>query len=108
MNTEKFDNIVEFRIQQIKTILLEKSKEYAKNDDRLHNFNQAAKFGDITRERALWGFAMKHYVSFMDILNDLDNGKLPSEDLLNEKIGDLINYLILCEISIKDKIQSNI
>jgi hypothetical protein len=40
----------------------------------------------------------------MDILNDIEKGTLPKEEVVDEKIGDLINYLILCEASIKDKI----
>ena len=50
---------------------------------------------------------MKHYVSFLDILNDIEKGILPKEDVVDEKIGDLINYLILAEASIKDKIKES-
>ena len=41
------------------------------------------------------------------MLDDMDNGKFPKEETVNEKIGDLINYLILCEASIKDKIKED-
>jgi hypothetical protein len=41
------------------------------------------------------------------MLNDIEQGKLPAEAYVDEKIGDLINYLILCEASIKEKIFNN-
>lgn len=35
------------------------------------------------------------------MLDDIDKGKLPSEDLVNEKFGDIINYFILQEAQFK-------
>lgn len=107
MTEKQFDELVEDRLESTKRVLVIKGKEYRRNNDPLHNFNIAAQLGNTTREKALWGFALKHYVSFMDILNDVEKGSLPSEELVNEKIGDLINYLILCEASLKDRIKEN-
>ncbi len=104
MTEEQFDKLVANRLNAIRQTLIIKGKEYRRNNDPLHNFNVAAQLGNTTREKALWGFALKHYVSFMDILNDIEKNNLPTEELISEKIGDLINYLILCEASIKDKI----
>ncbi len=107
MSPEDFDKLVDIRLGKIQTTLVVKGKEYRRNNDPLHNFNVAAQLGKTTREKALWGFALKHYVSFMDILDDIEKGSLPTEDIVDEKIGDLINYLVLCEASIKDKIRKN-
>ena len=104
MTEEQFDKLVTARLNATRQTLIIKGKEYRRNNDPLHNFNVAAQLGNTTREKALWGFALKHYVSFMDILNDIEKNNLPTEELISEKIGDLINYLILCEASIKDKI----
>jgi hypothetical protein len=38
----------------------------------------------------------------------MELGKLPSEAMVDEKIGDLCCYLILAEASIKDKIFKNL
>jgi hypothetical protein len=100
----QFDTVVDTRCQQIKRTLLVKAKEYRRNNDPLHNFRVAAKVSNTTEEKALWGFATKHYVSFLDMLNDIEQGQLPTFEYVDEKIGDLINYLILCEASIKEKI----
>lgn len=104
MTEDQFDKLVANRLNATRQTLIIKGKEYRRNNDPLHNFNVAAQLGNTTREKALWGFALKHYVSFMDILNDIEKGNLPTDELISEKIGDLINYLILCEASIKDKI----
>lgn len=105
MTQEEFDELVKTRVTNTIATLIIKGKEYRRNDDPLHNFNVAAQLGKTTREKALWGFALKHYVSFMDILDDIEKGNLPTEKIVDEKIGDLINYLVLCEASIKDKIR---
>lgn len=103
----QFDTLVDTRCMIIKRTLVEKGKEYRRNNDPLHNFRVAAKVQNTTEEKALWGFAVKHYVSFLDILNDIEKGFLPKVEVVDEKIGDLINYLILCEASIKEKINNN-
>ena len=104
MTEEQFDELVKQRLEKIQKTLIEKGKEYRRGADPLHNFNVAAAVGNTTREKALWGFALKHYVSFLDILNDVEKGGIVKEEVIDEKIGDLINYLILCEASLKDRL----
>lgn len=105
MNSEKFNKIVEDRCSKIVRTLAQKAREYALNDDRLHNFNVASRLSNQPREVALWGMALKHYVSILDMIEGTKEGTIPSEAMINEKIGDLINYLILLEASFKDKIK---
>lgn len=106
MTEVQFEDLVSQRLAKIQITLVKKGKEYRRNNDPLHNFRVAAKVQNTTEEKALWGFAVKHYVSFLDILNDIERGLLPKEEVVDEKIGDLINYLILCEASIKEKINN--
>jgi hypothetical protein len=103
MNNEQFDKIVEERCNKIKQVLSIKAKEYARNDDRLHNFVRAGVIMNMSKERALHGFLMKHFISYLDILEDIDNGKIPSNEMIDEKLGDIINYFILMEASIKER-----
>lgn len=100
-----FDNVVEKRIKLILEVLGRKGIEYSR-DDRFSNFKTAARRLDTTPEKALWGMREKHEVSINDILLDLDNGKLPSIELVEEKIGDDINYLILLEGMLKERIKN--
>ena len=107
LTESQFDSLVKDRCLKISKTLVEKGKEYRRNNDPLHNFRVGARVSNTTEEKVLWGFALKHYISFLDILNDIENGNLPKEETVDEKIGDLINYLILCEASIKEKINNS-
>jgi hypothetical protein len=107
MNTKKFDEILKSRIYKIEQILGVKAKEYSRNGDRLHNFNTASNITGKPREEVLWnGFALKHLVSVNDIVSDLNESKLPTKELVDEKIGDLINYLILLEACLIETIEN--
>lgn len=106
MTSIEFDEVVQNRINKTLDVLVNKAKEYANDNDRLHNFNKAASMSNQSRERALLGMLLKHIVSFDDIVEKLDQNILPSESLLNEKIGDIINYYILAEACIIDRINS--
>lgn len=105
MNSKQFDAIVESRLTRTKHVLLVKAKEYANDSDRLHNFNKAGKMSNQTPEKALRGMLLKHIVSMDDIIENIDKGILPSEALLDEKIGDIINYYILIEACITDRFE---
>lgn len=99
MTPQEFDELVTERINKIKNTLQSKGKGYAFNNDRLHNFKVAGQLADSSPEQALWGMAMKHLVSVTDLIN----GRLENtRHNLDEKIGDMINYLILLEALFED------
>jgi len=93
MNSQDFDKIVANRIEKIKSILSSKAEEYAKGD-RLYNFKRAAEIERVTTEKALLGMWAKHIVSVLDLI---EGSLAATEYMVNEKIGDAINYLILLE-----------
>lgn len=97
--SEQFEKRVAISREQLNST---KAKEYAKDGDRMYNFNQAYIDGRrfITREDAMMGFAIKHWVSVNDILDGVASGKFYTEAQIREKFGDMINYLILMEISL--------
>lgn len=102
MKTETFEVILKARIEQIQKVLGAKAKEYALGGDRLHNFKTAAAIARSTAPKALWGMAMKHLVSVVDLVEE----RLPvTEYFVNEKIGDLINYLILLEAALLEPLR---
>ena len=104
MTQAAFNQIVEDCLDQIRGVLIQKSAEYARGGDRLHNFRRASGMLGISKERALLGFMTKHTVSVLDIVDDLDTGKLPTQELLDEKIGDSLNYLILLKACIQERL----
>jgi len=101
MNNKEFDQVLEKRIEAIRQTLQKKASEYAAGDDRLHNFKRAAAIIGDTVEKAIIGMAVKHVVSVLDIVDNWNN-KPVSDEMLDEKIGDTINYLILLEAHLKE------
>lgn len=103
---EKFEKVVHETLQQIKSTLLEKGKEYRRNNNPFHNFEEGTKRTGLTREKVLDGMLLKHEISISDMTNDIDFGILPKEDTVNEKFNDNIIYLIIKKASILDRIDS--
>lgn len=117
MDKQGFDKIVEERITKIKKVLESKGEEYSHleiidedraKEDRLHQFKKAGEILECTAERALMGMKIKHDVSVYNMIKMLENGILPSEEKIDEKIGDSINYLILLEALLKERLNVNI
>ena len=95
---EQFNLILEQRLEKIRGVLGSKAKEYATTTDRMHNFNVAARIMDTTPEKALWGIFMKHLVSVIDLVDGVD----ATVNMVDEKMGDMINYMILLEAMLKN------
>ncbi len=102
VNTEEFDLVVSSRIKRIQQVLNKKAAEYSKPHDRMHNFNWAAQLDEgQTTEEALWGMMKKHLASVHDLVHASHYAPASiTEELIDEKIGDSINYLILLEASL--------
>lgn len=100
MITSEFDKIVERRLGLTRRVLVGKALEYAKDGDRLHNFNKAASIQGITPKQAAWNFFIKHFVSVQDMI---ESDKRYTKEMWDEKLGDMINYLILIEALIEDE-----
>ena len=104
MTEEQFDDVINTTLEQSKETLIVKGKEYRRNNNPLHNFDVGANITGKLREEVIWGFALKHFISIQDIRNDMVQGTLPKIEVINEKYGDLINYLLIEKASIIDRI----
>ena len=103
MNHKKFNWIVQQQLDNCKSLLITKGVEYQAGDtDVLHNFKIAGRVRGITPEQALLGMELKHYVSIMDIVNNIET-TLPTLEKLDEKITDEINYLLLLKALIIER-----
>jgi hypothetical protein len=89
--------VVEPRLDHCREVLEAKGGEYARNNDSAYNFKRAAAIRGVNVFTALDGMFNKHLVSMLDIMDDAKNGIMPSDALLNAKITDVINYLLLFE-----------
>lgn len=108
MTPGDFDVILESRIDKVRMVLGFKAQEYARGNDRLHNFKRVARVkGCSVPEACLDGY-YKHFVSLLDMVDDYKNGKDHPVQLWDEKFGDAINYLILLEAIIKENINEKL
>lgn len=107
MESKQFNKIVEDRCDKIKSILANKAQEYAKGC-RLHNFKVAGRIANTSPELALKGMMMKHLVSVFDLIDDAEKGIAPTEYLIQEKLGDSVNYLILLEALLTERLENSI
>lgn len=92
MTAKEFNMIIERQLQTCKDILCKKAEEYAADEDRLHNFKNAAGMMSCNPKEALAGMMAKHTISVYDMCR---SDKQYPMDLWNEKITDHINYLLL-------------
>jgi hypothetical protein len=109
MTTEQFDKEVDFICDSIRETLKIKAKEYRRKDNPLHNFDVGTSMSTTreSREDVIWGMARKHFISIQDIKSDVKEGKIPNKEVLDEKYGDMINYLILEKASIIDRMNES-
>ena len=100
MTNEKMSNLIEARFISARATLCNKAKEYASEDSRFYNFYTAGDLLGVDPKIALMGMAIKHFVSCLD----LAKGKLANtEQYTDEKIGDMINYLLLLEAMLHEE-----
>ena len=104
MTETEFDTVVSERLEKTRLILVEKGKQYRRNQNPIHNFEIGANITGQSREKVLYGFMLKHLISFQDMINDIEQNTLPTVEHLEEKVGDIVNYMILFEASVKDKL----
>jgi hypothetical protein len=105
MKIKEFSELLERRINKTREVLDKKNAEYADGaDDKLYNFKRAAKISGDTVKKTLAGMMLKHEVSIWDII---DGKRSFTEAMIDEKIGDMINYLILLEAVLKENMAEN-
>ena len=100
MNSEWFEKVIKEQIKTCEDVLIGKAKEYATDNDRLHNFNNAAGMMSCDPKEALAGMMAKHTISVYDMCR---SGKDYPIELWNEKITDHINYLLLLKAIVEEE-----
>ena len=104
MNSKQFDLLLERRFQRPREVLASKAAEYATDTDKLHNFKAAAAIVGMTLQKTWLGMWVKHIVS---VLDKIKSGEPVTEEWCDEKLGDLINYLILLEAIYAESLYSS-
>lgn len=102
MTHREFNAVVQRMLLHCEETLCSKAAEYATDEERFINFIEAlptlrARWPDAKVEDAALCFMLKHFVSIVDCIRKLPpHGKSSvSSAVWDEKIGDMINYLII-------------
>ena len=98
MKRQEFNQLLEQRCRKTQELFNRKNKEYAREDDIFENFKDAARILKTSEAKALWGMLIKHIISVQAIIER----EIADEELVNEKIGDIITYMVLLEGILKE------
>lgn len=100
MTYDDFEFLVKFRFSKCQETLVKKATEYATEGERLANFKRGASLLNTTPAHVAMGYGLKHLISVIDMVE----GRLPvTEEMMDEKFGDALNYLVLLEACLKDQ-----
>lgn len=102
MRHETFDKMLKERLQKIESVLGTKAREYASAADRLHNFKRSAAITGESPSQVCIGFFVKHLTSILDMVEANAENVVHESAVIDEKVGDAINYLILLEAILKE------
>lgn len=105
MKAKDFEKNSKHIIDHCYKLLFSKAKEYASDEDRLANFKQPTSLFGVTPPEICLYYDSKHIASMVTIAQDIGRGKLPSKELLEEKVGDYINYGLLFYSTVLEMIE---
>jgi len=101
MTQEDFDVLVNTRLASCRKVLTSKTGQYASKKDRLHNFKLGAALVRQTPAQYAMQLTTKHIVALSD---KIVNNETMTESFITEKIGDIINYMLLIEAINQEKL----
>ncbi len=101
-NNDFMEKILDVRIEKMLSLLESKGKEYGEELDRFSNFKEIGHIVNKPPEEIAFILMMKHFTFIQDFcLRRISKTKW-TKGLIDEKMGDLINYLILIEGILKE------
>jgi len=103
MDRQKFTEKLDILFDSIRQKFQVKGDEYAAWDNVFANFDRGAQIKNEQPELVLDGYLTKHYVSYRDMLDQIEEGHYPSIQLIEEKLGDIVLYFILQKIMMENR-----
>lgn len=100
-----FENQIELTLEHIKGLLIQKGREYRRNNNPFHNFERGAEISGRSREEVLQGFLLKHLISVEDLRNDSKRGDFPDVSKIHEKYNDILVYFLIEKIMMLDNVE---
>lgn len=106
MTKSEFDRVLSRRLGKIERVLGIKAEEYSSAEDRLHNFKRGAAMLQITPEAHCIYLMSKHLISILDMVDNVTQRppNVCAWEKWDEKVGDAINYLVLLEALVWERL----
>jgi len=92
MDKSYLSDVATMRIEKTNKTLLRKREEYAEDESPFHNFYSGAVMLAEKPIFVAWAYATKHFVSIQDMA---EGRKEISKELIDEKFGDAVCYLLI-------------
>jgi len=105
MTNQDFNIFLEMILERIKKTLGKKGEEYGIPSSRFSNFEDIAEVTKLPLEEGAFILMLKHFTIITDICMKRYPANKITKDLITEKFGDCINYLILIEGILKEKLK---
>lgn len=104
MNSQDFKKLLERRFERSRSVLMKKNEEYGTGQDVLESFKEQADFSMHQEPTSIgWELLVKHLYSVRRIIAEYEcDDTVPSQEMIDEKFGDAINYLMLLEALFKE------
>lgn len=102
MNRQEFNKELDKLFDSIRQKFQVKGDEYATEESVFANFDKGSRVIGLPPELVLDGYLTKHYVSYRDMLGSIFDGTRPTNELIDEKLGDIILYFILQKIMMEN------
>lgn len=99
MNREEFGQIVLTTLEECKSVLDTKRRDYAPDDDRLANFKSVGLMMALEPQTVCLTYLMKHLDAIASHCDSLDL----SVEYFDSRIVDCINYLLLLKAILVEK-----
>tara|TARA_R110000744_G_scaffold160678_7_gene276978 strand:+ start:48 stop:374 length:327 start_codon:yes stop_codon:yes gene_type:complete len=108
MNLNKFKLLLQGIINRTESTFNRKRNEYANDADVFISLKNGTDFSFHNEpEKVAYEYLCKHLESIKSIISKLPEEK-PRYELINEKFGDAINYLIIIEGLLKERVNKEI
>lgn len=100
MNPKEFEKIRDRRVKKMVEVSEEKRRVYATPDDEFYNLRRSAK---ITNTDIATTWKVKMAKQLTTVLDMLEGRITPTQELIDEKLGDVCVYMIIAEGILREK-----
>ncbi len=102
-NTPDLKWTMDTSFNRVSNLLSTKGEEYSTENNRFENFLDGANSEGLPPERVLWFMMLKHWLSIKKFVREISGTKRRAGDVWDEKIGDMITYLIILRTMIRKR-----